>query len=734
MNRRDFFRLTAAGAGLVTSSAAVPGFPLVAESPAQPLFQEALASWPAKANYPNNREPLLKTKYVRLPLGTIQPGSWLRDQLKVQASGLTGHLDEVWDVVSISSWKEEEEVGENVTPECCTARYVPRWLEGVTILSGVLHDDHLEALAKPYMEYALSLKEIASVTPSVTAWAHFGRFLPEYYELTGDQRAISMARAILDYADSVRDVKHNEPVVAPERLGMLLSFGIWYYNQTGDKDIPALLERSTKACIDDWTHYYTTFPQDPKYFKHFPDVTSQESPDEPLEKWTRQGIDVTQSIQYPVLYSLISGDQSVRESVLQGMANLDKGYGQVGGRWAADEWLASTDPTAGTELCGIEELLYCLENSFAVMGDVQFADRIEQLIFNSFPATCTADMWAHQYDQQANQVLVSVAKRPWHENGDSSNIYGFTPNFPCCLSNMHSPWPRYVESMWMATEDKGLVAMGYGPSRFSAKVAEGKIVEITEETDYPFSDRVRVTVHCKEPLSFPLHFRIPSWSNRAEVSIAGGAAPSPPQSGTMFKVEREWKDGDAVTLHFNFKVRTETRKNNAVAIAWGPLYFVLRIGESFQKIPSPEIIPKLQTEYLKLLNHDKLPAPPGCVNWEISPSTDWNYALAIDRDNPHCTMTVNRISSMPFAQKGEPVKSPGATAFAPWQEDVTIVLKVKARKVPEWGMNGANAAAVPVSPVSTDSPETQVELIPYGCSRLRIAEFPVVAGPAMRNG
>ena len=53
----------------------------------------------------------------------------------------------------------------------------------------------------------------------------------------------------------------------------------------------------------------------------------------------------------------------------------------------------------------------------------------------------------------------------------------------------------------------------------------------------------------------------------------------------MFRVEREWKDGDVVTLNFNFKLRTETRKSNAVAIAWGPLYFVLRIGEAFENIP-----------------------------------------------------------------------------------------------------------------------------------------------------
>jgi len=55
-----------------------------------------------------------------------------------------------------------------------------------------------------------------------------------------------------------------------------------------------------------------------------------------------------------------------------------------------------------------------------------------------------------------------------------------------------------------------------------------------------------------------------------------------------------------------------------------------------------------------------------------------------------------------------------------------MVLKVKARRIPQWGMNGSSAGEVPQSPVHTDSPETLVELIPYGCSRLRIAEFPTV--------
>jgi hypothetical protein len=45
-------------------------------------------------------------------------------------------------------------------------------------------------------------------------------------------------------------------------------------------------------------------------------------------------------------------------------------------------------------------------------------------------------------------------------------------------------------------------------------------------------------------------------------------------------------------------------------------------------------------------------------------------------------------------------------------------------------MDGASAADITVSPVAVDTPETIVELIPYGCTRLRLSEFPLVVRAA----
>ena len=44
-------------------------------------------------------------RFAFLPLRAVEPLGWLREQLQIQASGLSGHLEEVWkDVGPGSGW------------------------------------------------------------------------------------------------------------------------------------------------------------------------------------------------------------------------------------------------------------------------------------------------------------------------------------------------------------------------------------------------------------------------------------------------------------------------------------------------------------------------------------------------------------------------------------------------------------------------------------------------------
>src|SRR5262249_44082281 len=156
------------------------------------------------------------------------------------------------------------------------------------------------------------------------------------------------------------------------------------------------------------------------------------------------------------------------------------------------------------------------------------------------PGTFTPDMCAHQYDQQTNQVVCKVSKeRVYVNNEPDANIYGLEPNFGCCTANLHQGWPKLAAHLWMASADGGLAALTYGPCSARARVA-GKPVHVEVQTDYPFADTVRLTVHADEAVRFPLRLRVPGWAVGAEVAVAGGR-PARARAGTFHVLRRRWE-------------------------------------------------------------------------------------------------------------------------------------------------------------------------------------------------
>ena len=98
--------------------------------------------------------------------------------------------------------------------------------------------------------------------------------------------------------------------------------------------------------------------------------------------------------------------------------------------------------------------MFSLEHSLAITGDPSLGDRLEQLAFNALPGTFTDDMWAHQYNQEPNQVECSLHRKPWTTDGPESNLYGLEPNFGCCTANFHQGWPKFTASLFMLSGAK----------------------------------------------------------------------------------------------------------------------------------------------------------------------------------------------------------------------------------------------------------------------------------------
>jgi hypothetical protein len=97
------------------------------------------------------------------------------------------------------------------------------------------------------------------------------------------------------------------------------------------------------------------------------------------------------------------------------------------------------------------------------------------------------------------------------------------------------------------------------------------------------------------------------------------------------------------------------------------------------------------------------------ADWQVYPTTQWNYALALGAGaaEQNITVTEGEIGDHPFASKNTPVQ-----------------LKVPARKLPAWHAEDGVAVPVPKSPVESSEIKESITLVPYGAAKLRITAFP----------
>jgi hypothetical protein len=650
-------------------------------------------------NYKGNPAPLMQNAYIKLPLGAVKPAGWLKSQLEAQAAGLTGNVDDFWPDLVNSSWRGGE--GE-------AWERGPYFLDGMVPLAYLLDDKALIEKSNKWIQSIISSsRDTGWYGPAKNKdrWplSVANKVLMQYYEATGDTNALNVLKKYFRYL-------HSSPPDWPDkdwrgvRAMENAVTGYWLYRQTGEPWILETIE-SIQKNSSDWTTYYEKFTWD-----------SAASADKKIPlNWGPEGLTAhvvnnAMAIKYPGLWYQQSMDERYKNAVYAGIEKYDLNHGQAGGRFSGDEHLSGKSPVQGTELCSVVEYMFSLEELYAIFGDNELADRLELLTYNALPATTTPDMWAHQYDQQSNQVLVSGVKRDWSTNGDYSNIYGLMPNFACCLANMHQGWPKFVESMWMATNDNGLALVAYGPSVVKALVGKGTEVTITEDTNYPFVGLITLKIETSKPVKFPLEIRVPGWADSLKITFKGKSVIA--KGSKNFKLSEKWKSGDQIRIEIPMDIRTEKRYNNSLSVLRGPLYFALRIEKEYKSVK---------------INYDNF-SYKGSVDWEITPKSAWNYGLLIDYKNISrgLKLTENKPGKYPFADKGDLVWSADSAKYIPVVDDAPLVLTARGIKIPEWTMKNNSADVPPLSPVKPVGDPEVITLVPYGCTRLRITEFPVM--------
>jgi hypothetical protein len=644
---------------------------------------ERLPATSTNSFYIGNRPPLAASPLYKLPLGSITPRGWLRHQLELERDGMTGHLEQIspWLDFAKSSWADPQGRGKFGWEE------LPYWLKGYGDLGYVLKDQAVKAEAKKWIQAVLATQRadgwfgprelLVSLDGKPDLWPPMIMLnvLQSYYEADADPRVLELMSRYFKWENALPVSAFGEGYWPKLRFGDNLESIFWLYNRTGEPWLPDLA-RKINAGMARW--------------------------DQDVVNW--HNVNIAQGFRAGTVFSMLSRDPAQLASAERNYQKVFATFGQFpGGGFVGDENSRPgyTDPRGGIETCGIVELMHSFEMLAKITGQPAWADRCEDIAFNTFPAAMTADLKALHYITCANGIqLDRDNKKPALDNGGTMLSYSPYEVYRCCQHNVSHGWPYYAEELWLATPDNGLCASLYAACAVRAKAGRAASVSITEETDYPFADTVKLTIKTAPASRFPLYLRVPRWCGAPAVSVNGKTSDVKCQAPAFIRLERQWRDGDIVLLRLPMKlaVRQWPKNQNAVSVDYGPLSFSLAIQERFAPCGGRD-------------SH--------WPEWEVFPASPWNYGLVLDEGYP--------AFSFKLVQTGGPL---AAQPFTP--ETTPIKLEAMGRRIPNWQADANHVIGkLQPSPVKSDQPDEKITLIPMGAARLRVTLFPVIgSGPA----
>jgi DUF1680 family protein len=207
-----------------------------------------------------------------------------------------------------------------------------------------------------------------------------------------------------------------------------------------------------------------------------------------------------------------------------------------------------------------------------VTGEARFADVLELVLYNALPAGISLDGTRFFYTNTLRQLDTMPADLRWSRRREP-----FISCF-CCPPNVVRTIAEAGAYAYGRSGDRVWVHL-YGGNTLDTRLDDGSRLALSQETDYPWDGRVRITVRSAPPRDCSLLLRVPGWARGASLRLNGRPAQDRLEPGTYHEVRRSWSSGDVLELTLPMPVRLMQahplveEARNQVAVQRGPVVY-----------------------------------------------------------------------------------------------------------------------------------------------------------------
>ena len=210
------------------------------------------------------------------------------------------------------------------------------------------------------------------------------------------------------------------------------------------------------------------------------------------------------------------------------------------------------------ETCKTHNMLKLSRQLLCLTGEAKYAEFMERAFLNGILGT---------QGPEPGQLEYYVPQATGYRR-----VFGLPLDaFWCCYGTGVETWSRLTDSIYFHDDDSLTV------SQFIASTLRwaDKGVEIEQITRFPYEEGAAFVVGAAAPVPFTLRVRIPEWvAGPVRVTVNGEVQDQlSPAPGSFLALEREWRDGDRVTLSLPMALHAWPMPDdpNLVALMYGPV-------------------------------------------------------------------------------------------------------------------------------------------------------------------